>query len=159
MALDSCLRAWIIAEFLDVLYTLAAMLPLFSPTFWFDMTPFRMGTPFTIFFAITFLALVLGGIVLRTAKVKQLLEKEVRRLSLILSSDMILWGVLGLAWVLFSYGEIPFFGSRFWVLIIAGVLGRSVYGYYMVYTREIPAQRLRRVVTQSQRAYLPRRAR
>jgi fatty acid desaturase len=135
------------------------MLTIFDPSFWFDITPVRMGSGFTIAFFVLFAGLLMGASLARIAKRNAEVDKAMKHFLEDVAGKATTWGVLGLFWLFFSFEEISFFGARFWFLLwlLGGAL--TLRKLYIHGKKEMPEERLRRAMNASQNKYLPRRAR
>lgn len=135
------------------------MLNIIDPSFWFDMTPVRMGSGFTTTFFVLFAGLVIGGSIARIAKRNAEVDKAMKHFLENAAGKATTWGVLGFLWLFFSFEEISFFGSRFWFLLWLAGVGVAAHKLSIHWRKEMPEERLRRSMSAEQNKYLPRRSR
>ncbi len=137
----------------------ATMLNILDFSFWFDMTPVRMGHVFNVTFFVLFSGMIIAAMLARIAKRNAEVDKAMKNFLADFTGKTITWGILGFFWLFFSFEEISFFGSRFWFLFwMLGIVyaGRKLFIHYK---REMPEERLRRNTSIAQHKYIPRRAR
>lgn len=135
------------------------MLNIFDLTFWFDMTPVRMGGAFTSGFFVLFAGLIITAAVARIAKRNAEVDKAMKRFLESFAGKAMTWGVLGFIWLFLSFEEISFFGSRFWFLFWAVGVAYAARKLYIHWKKEMPEERLRRTMNAAQNKYIPRRSR
>lgn len=136
-----------------------SMLNIFDLSFWFDMTPVRMGSGFTTAFFMFFASLVIAASAARIAKRNAEVDKPMKHFLQNFAGKATTWGVIGFFWLFFSFEEISFFGSRFWFVFIAIGVVISARKLFIHWKKEMPEERLRRTLSTAQNKYLPRRAR
>lgn len=107
---------------------LAGYRVLLTIQYWFTLRPFPMPTSWIIGLDIFFGLYIIAGIVLRimSRRVDSQLGKRLRRFS------KLGWtlGLVGYAWVFFSFEEAVFLGSRFWFLFI--LAGTAVWSAFIL---------------------------
>ncbi len=136
-----------------------SMWNIFDLAFWFDMTPVRMGSGFTVAFFVIFAALLITASASRIARRNAGVDKPMKHFLENVAGKTTTWGVIGFIWLFCSFEEISFFGSRFWFLCIAAGMLFSARKLYIQFKKEVPEERLRRTLTTVQNKYAPRRAR
>lgn len=137
----------------------ATMLNIFDLTFWFDMTPVRMGGLFNSGFFVLFAGLIISATVARIAKRNAEVDKAMKHFLENFAGKAMTWGIVGLFWLFFSFEEISFFGSRFWFLFWAVGVAYAARKLYIHWKKEMPEERLRRTMNAAQNKYIPRRSR
>jgi phosphatidylserine synthase len=135
------------------------MLNIFDFTFWFDLTPVRMGSLFSSTFFVVFAGLIIAAASMRIAKRNAGVDKAMKRFLENFSGKATTWGILGFLWLFFSFEEISFFGSRFWFLLWAIGVALASRKLWIHWKKEMPEERLRRAASVAQHKYIPRRSR
>jgi hypothetical protein len=129
---------------------------LFSPAFWFDLTPTRLSSAFEIGFFVLFTLMVLGGLIVRIVNKQR--QDKFERLTLARVAATLLWtGLLGLLWLFLAFEEIQIFGARFWFLVLAAAFAVSWLSIYRFWTLKVPQQRMLEQSKAEVNKYLPRR--
>ncbi len=135
------------------------MLTIFDPSFWFDVTPVRMGQAFEIGFFTLFSLCLLLGAALRIARRNLVADRFLKQLLERGAGLAIAAGVTGFIWLFLSFEEIRIFGARFWFLLWVGIVAWRGYMLWKFWYREVPVARQHTLAQQEQKKYLPRRAR
>lgn len=135
------------------------MLNIFDVTFWFDLTPVRMGNLFSSLFFVLFAGLIIAAAGMRIARRNAGVDKATKRFLANFSGKATTWGILGFLWLFFSFEEISFFGSRFWFLLWALGVAFAARKLWIHWKKEMPEERLRRTLSVTQNKYIPRRSR
>jgi amino acid transporter len=129
---------------------------LFSPAFWFDLTPVRLSSAFEVGFFVVFALMILGGLIVRIVNKQR--QDKFERLTLSRLAATLLWiGVLGLVWLFLTFEEIQIFGARFWFLVLALAFVASMASIYRYWTIKVPQQRMLEQSKAEANKYLPRR--
>lgn len=131
--------------------------PLFSPSFWFDMTPTALSPGFERAFFIFFAIFVVAGAALRIAARREKRDKYDRLLLHRAASSAFIYGITGFLIYFFTYEEVSFFGSRFWFLLWFILLVITVVRFVRFMKREVPQLRHRDQSRVDSNKYLPRR--
>ena len=127
-------------------------------SYWFDVSAVRMSPGMEILFFVLFALMIIAGSVFRIMR-KSRTDKFDRQILARASSLTTVFGLIGLAWLFFTFEEIPDFGMRFWFVLGAVFfiyfLGRIF--YYAKY--KVPKLRLQEQSKAEANKYLPRSAR
>lgn len=133
--------------------------PLWSMSFWFDLTPTRMASVWEAMFFAFFALMILGGSVLRMV-VRNGKYDRYRGIVLKKIATLSSWlGASGLVWFFFTFEEIQFFGSRFWFLLWALSLIVGVCVIIRYIKKDVPALQCREQSRADVNKYLPKRSR
>lgn len=133
--------------------------PLFDWHFWFDLTPTRMSPMFESGFFFLFVLALAAGAVLRMMvrngkydKYKAIVFKKIAALCS--------WsGIAGMIWFFFTFEEVQFFGSRFWILIGFVCIAIAKFSIWRYVKKEVPLLKHREQSRSEVNKYLPRRKR
>jgi len=135
------------------------MSQLFSPSYWFTMSPPQVGgTLGNIVFGV-FLLLFVVGIVARIVASNRTEDPYIQQIGRRVGSMFVTMGLIGVLLFFFGFEHIQFFGGRFWYPL--WVIGVLVWGFFIVryVKRDIPAMRLRDLDRKEQSRYLPKKKR
>lgn len=133
--------------------------PLWSLSFWFDLTPTRMAAAFEAgFFAFFALAIIAGSVIrmmIRNGKYDRYRAIMLKKIATLCSTS----GVVGMVWFFLTFEEIQFFGSRFWFLIWVVAVLAGVVSIVRYVKKEVPALQHREQSRADVNKYLPKRSR
>jgi FlaA1/EpsC-like NDP-sugar epimerase len=131
--------------------------PVFSPSFWFDLTPTAMSPAFDKMFFIFFAILVIAASAARMVVNNKLEDKYHKIIALRAANIAFVTGILGFVIYFFTFEEIQFFGSRFWFLaLFIGVIV-AVVRLLKFAKKDVPAKRKNEQSKAEVNKYLPRR--
>jgi len=131
--------------------------PVFSPSFWFDLTPTAMSPLFDKLFFILFALLVIAASAARMVANNKLEDKYHKIIALRAANIALITGVLGLVLYFFTYEEIQFFGARFWFLILLIGVIVAVVRLVRYAKKVVPVKRKNEQSKAEVNKYLPRR--
>lgn len=136
------------------------MWKLIDPAFWFDISaPVRMSAPLEIGMFAFFGLLVIAGAAVRIARRNTEADRYLKHALDRLAGIFLAYGIFGFIWLFLRYEEIPFFGSRFWMLLWAVGVIISGYKLWKYWYKEVPETRMKSASKGEQNKYLPRRSR
>lgn len=132
------------------------MSPLFSPSFWFDLSPNALSPGFDKAFFVAFSLLVLAGAVARVMARHKKDDRYLVKAYLMVGDMLVAMGLLGMVFFFFTYEEIYLLGARFWFLVW-GIGFLFWISYIVKYVKvKIPAMRAEVKEKNQQNEYLPR---
>ncbi len=112
----------------------------FHLSYWFTPNPGTLGIQFTLFFATLFAVCILAKILLRYMGRQYTVHLPKFRRELFFRGERLAltMGIVGYLWLFFAYEMIPFFSSRFWMVIWMLALFLWVYSIFHYALYEIP---------------------
>ncbi len=130
---------------------------IFSPSFWFDLTPNALSPFFEQLFFVVFAVLIIGGAVLRIVAKNKMTDKYARIIAKHGAQIAFVAGVTGFIIYFFTFEEIQFFGSRFWFLVWGIGIIVALVRLFRYAKKTVPQLRLRDQSHADSNKYLPRR--
>lgn len=130
---------------------------IFSPSFWFDLTPTALSPLFAQIFFVLFALLVLAGAVVRIIAKNNTADKYQRIVTERCGRIAFVGGMLGFIVYFFTFEEIQFFGARFWFLVWGIAVLAACVRVWMYAKKTVPQLRLRDQSRADTNKYLPRR--
>jgi amino acid transporter len=129
---------------------------LFSPSYWFDLTPVRLSSGFEVGFFVLFAVMIVAGLAFRIVRKNRQdkFERIVLERATVLSLTT---GFLGLLWLFLTFEEISIFGARFWFLILVFIFVFMLVRLIRYKRIQVPQLRLLEQSKAEVNKYLPRR--
>lgn len=92
---------------------------LYTISYWFNIRPDELSSPFLIFFCVFFTLLVLSKFIFffYYKKNKDVILKPYKKFIQKGETALFSLGICGLFWLFFAYEQVPFLSARFWMII------------------------------------------
>ncbi|MBI2476708.1 hypothetical protein HYV72_00890 [Candidatus Uhrbacteria bacterium] len=125
-------------------------------SFWFDRFPDQNPITLNVYFAV-FLGIVIVGAGIRMVTKRSQRDRFAREVARRVATLCVVMGLLGVVYWFVAFERIPFFSSRFWLVV--WVIGFIVWlvGVIRHATRVVPKERERLQQQLEQKKYLPHR--